>query len=89
VATSRTEQLVKIFLDQSSDMAYDKKKVAKLGFSLTSAESKQIRPLFHPNDSLCTLRKDIPTQSLTQKEALQNAPKKSRTSFSSMKVIAH
>ena len=50
-------------------------KVAGWGMELEGVNTKKIAPLWNLSPNINITRKDIPSGSLTQKEALQNAPK--------------
>lgn len=54
---------------------------------LNELDTKNVEPLIYMTDELNVLREDEPEQTITQKEALKNAPKKDSDYFKVPKVI--
>ena len=54
---------------------------------LSELPTDNVEPLIFMNDEVNVLREDIPVVSLTQKEALKNAPKKDSDYFRIPKVL--
>ena len=54
---------------------------------LNEIDTTNVEPLIYMTDERNVLREDIPEETLTQKEALQNAPKKDSDYFKAPKVI--
>ncbi len=55
---------------------------------LTEVDTKGVKPLSHSMDLFNVMRDDIKKESLQQKEALENAPKKNDEFFRVPKVIS-
>ena|ERR1041385_1976044 len=56
---------------------------------LNELDTDKVEPLIYMSDERSVLREDEVKQTLTQKEALQNAPKKDSDYFKVPKVIDH
>ena len=54
---------------------------------LSELPTDNIEPLIFMNEEVNVLREDVPVVSLTQKEALKNAPKKDSDYFRIPKVL--
>jgi aspartyl-tRNA(Asn)/glutamyl-tRNA(Gln) amidotransferase subunit C len=54
---------------------------------LNELDTENVEPLIYMTDERNVLRKDEPEETLTQKEALKNAPKKDSDYFKAPKVI--
>ena len=69
-----------IFLGEEGVVMIDK---------LNELDTDKVEPLIYMSDERSVLREDEVRQTLTQKEALQNAPKKDSDYFKVPKVIDH
>jgi aspartyl-tRNA(Asn)/glutamyl-tRNA(Gln) amidotransferase subunit C len=54
---------------------------------LNELDTENVQPLIYMTDETNVLRPDIPEETVTQKEALKNAPKKDSDYFKAPKVI--
>ena len=54
---------------------------------LSELDTDRVEPLIYMTDERNVLRQDLPEQSVSQKEALMNAPKKDSDYFKAPKVI--
>lgn len=54
---------------------------------LSELDTAEVEPLIYMTDERNVLRPDIPEQTVTQQEALKNAPKKDSDYFKAPKVI--
>ena len=54
---------------------------------LNELDTSNVEPLFYINDEKNVHRPDVPEETITQKEALKNAPRKDSDYFKAPKVI--
>ena len=54
---------------------------------LQGVDTENVEPLIFMNDEVNKLREDVPVETLTQEEALKNAPKKDSDYFRIPKVL--
>ncbi|MEZ4921607.1 MAG: Asp-tRNA(Asn)/Glu-tRNA(Gln) amidotransferase subunit GatC [Crocinitomicaceae bacterium] len=65
----------------------DMKKMIGFVDQLSSVDTKGVEPLVFMSDSINVLRDDVPMNTVTQEEALKNAPKKDSDYFKIAKVL--
>lgn len=87
MSTDRTQTLVKIPIATDFDLRHDRKKVKSFNFRKFDANLDSHKPLHHAHDIISGLRQDEITASLTQDDALSNAPKSKKGYFSSVRSI--
>ena len=73
--------------DQKKAIINDMNKMLDFISKLEEVDTEGVAPLIHMTDEVNVLRADDAVVSVTQKEALKNAPKKDSTYFKIPKVV--
>lgn len=81
--------LARLEFDESSkaEILNDMNRMLSFIDKLSELDTNAIEPLIYMTQENTILRKDVPEETLTQKEALKNAPKKDSDYFKAPKVI--
>ena len=81
--------LARLEFDESSkpEILNDMNRMLVFIDKLNELDTNNVEPLIYMTDEKNILRSDVPEISLTQKEALKNAPKKDSDYFKAPKVI--
>lgn len=76
------------FQDEAkSEILNDMNRMLAFVDKLNELDTNDVEPLIYMTDEVNVLREDEPKQTITQKEALKNAPKKDSDYFKVPKVI--
>ena len=73
--------------DKKVAIKHDMEKIISFMDILSELPTENVEPLIFMNEEVNVLREDIPVVSITQKEALKNAPKKDSDYFRIPKVL--
>lgn len=73
--------------DAKAEVLNDMNRMLAFVDKLNELDTDDVQPLIYMTDEVNVLREDEPKQTITQKEALKNAPKKDSDYFKVPKVI--
>lgn len=73
--------------DAKTEIVNDMNRMLAFVDKLNELDTDKVEPLIYMTDEVNVMREDEPTQTVTQKEALKNAPKKDSDYFKVPKVI--
>lgn len=73
--------------DAKAEIVNDMNRMLAFVDKLNELDTDDVQPLIYMTDEVNVLREDEPKQTITQKEALKNAPKKDSDYFKVPKVI--
>ena len=77
------------FTDEAkAEIANDMNRMLKFIDKLNELDTEGIEPLIYMTDEFNVMREDIPVETLNQKDALKNAPRKDSDYFKVPKVIS-
>ena len=78
------------FTDEAkAEIANDMNRMLTFIDKLNELDTEGIEPLIYMTDEFNVMREDIPVETLNQKDALKNAPRKDSDYFKVPKVISH
>jgi aspartyl-tRNA(Asn)/glutamyl-tRNA(Gln) amidotransferase subunit C len=73
--------------DSKAEILIDMNRMLAFVDKLSELDTDNVAPLIYMTDEKNVLREDVPEITITQKEALKNAPKKDSDYFKAPKVI--